>query len=906
MAKDDKTIIVAHTHWDREWYLPFNLFRFRLVAMMDTLLETLETSNEFKFFMLDGQTSILEDYLEIRPSAKERLTTLIVSGRIQIGPYFVQNDPWLQTAEGYVRNLLVGHAISRSFGARPMKIGYIPDQYAHFEQMPQVFRGFEIEAMAFGRGMGNQQEEHGLGFEFEWKAPDGTSVIALHLINGYGQCSGLPENMGAAISMMLFDKSKLNDITKSTMWVLLFSGSDHRLPERVLPAAIRAWNENDEIVEEEGTVQQGTIEEFVANVLAESPMLATYTGELLGARYQLAFQGAYSSCINLKQRSMLAHDLLERYAEPLAIFSRCIAGRDYSGFITIAWKELLKNQAHDSAWTASWNQIMKERDARFDVILQNAEETRNWALLDLAMRVIIDKRHELQVNVMLFNPLEFTRIEPVNVLIPSDFDLDAGFAIIDATGKHLRATAERVPVGNDEVFLVRKFVGSHGPRPRFFYNLLIGPVEMPPLGYTTIAIIPGTGSEETELETTHLQATDTSLENDVVLVNIIENGTLKITDKRNGRVYDGCNAFEDRGDVGDGYEFIPVAGDVTITSMNGVATRNLMICNESLATCKIDVELEIPAAASVDRATRLDEKITIYLTSNVTIYSGNNPRIDVKVEFENNARDHKITARFPTELNATTVQVDSHFGITDRDIDLPDSTGWMTKPVHQAPQHRFVSVTDDAGQAGLLIANKGLPEYEATRRDDGTVDLGLTLLRATCGWLWHINKQSPVKVEFTEAQGKHSCEYCIIPHVGLIFDQAFRAAMAFRYPVHADPVYAHNKFEGHFPNIPKPAPFLLASGSFFELEPAELVLSCVKKAEQSDDVIVRLFNASTERSVQGTLKIGLKVEAVDIVNLEETVIGNVPFNAEGILSSIVLDVPPARIITLKLNLFKTS
>ena len=490
MGKDEKNIIVAHAHWDREWYLPFSLMRFRLVAMMDKLVNVLETDKEFSSFMLDGQTCMLEDYVEIRPAMKERIGALIKAGRIQIGPYYVLNDAWLQTGEGYIRNLLVGHAISREWGVRPMKVGYVPDQYNHFEQMPQVLAGFGVKAMAFGRSMGNQQEEHGLGFEFEWKAPDGSSVLALHLIGGYGMCSGLPDQPELAVDMLVFGRGAIRQIKKATRWSLMFSGDDHRLPEHVLPAAIRAWNGIDEITEDEGTLQLGTMEEFVNHVLGEKPDLPAYTGELRGARYQRAFQGVYSSCMPLKRRNAFAHDVLERYAEPLAAISTSIAGTDYRGFLAVAWRELLKNQAHDSAWAASWNQVMKEMDTRFDVAIQNAEETRNWALLDITSRILVQKVSDSQVEVILFNPLEYARAEPITFVLPANFDLEAGYTLMAASGQAMRSSFEPVPTSNEEIFLVRKFVGSHGSRPKRFYKMHVEAVEVPALGYTTLVVAP--------------------------------------------------------------------------------------------------------------------------------------------------------------------------------------------------------------------------------------------------------------------------------------------------------------------------------------------------------------------------------------------------------------------------------
>jgi alpha-mannosidase len=77
--------VVSHTHWDREWYLTYEQFRFRLVALVDRLLDLLDRDPSYKYFHLDGQTIVLEDYLEIRPEQEPRLRKAIEPGRILIG-----------------------------------------------------------------------------------------------------------------------------------------------------------------------------------------------------------------------------------------------------------------------------------------------------------------------------------------------------------------------------------------------------------------------------------------------------------------------------------------------------------------------------------------------------------------------------------------------------------------------------------------------------------------------------------------------------------------------------------------------------------------------------------------------------------------------------------------------------
>ena len=55
-AAPSRTVIhlVPHTHWDREWYEPFQSFRMRLVELVDELLAQMRDDPQFRF-TLDGQ-----------------------------------------------------------------------------------------------------------------------------------------------------------------------------------------------------------------------------------------------------------------------------------------------------------------------------------------------------------------------------------------------------------------------------------------------------------------------------------------------------------------------------------------------------------------------------------------------------------------------------------------------------------------------------------------------------------------------------------------------------------------------------------------------------------------------------------------------------------------------------------
>ena len=123
----DRAVIhlVPHTHWDREWYEPFQVFRMRLVDLIDQLLERMAADPRLRF-TLDGQTATVDDYLEIRPEAEPLIRQLIAEGRLAIGPWMILLDEFLVSGETIVRNLEMGWARAEALGGS-MRVGYLPD-----------------------------------------------------------------------------------------------------------------------------------------------------------------------------------------------------------------------------------------------------------------------------------------------------------------------------------------------------------------------------------------------------------------------------------------------------------------------------------------------------------------------------------------------------------------------------------------------------------------------------------------------------------------------------------------------------------------------------------------------------------------------------------------------------------
>ncbi len=185
-------IVVSHTHWDRAWYLPYQAFRVRLVRLIDRLLDLLDADPDYASFTLDGQTVLLEDYLEVRPDQADRLRARIADGRLRIGPFYVLPDLFLASMESHVRNLQRGLSDVDAWGVpddQP-RVGYVPDPFGHPAQMPQLLRGFGIDTYVLTRGL-SAQDKADHGNLFTWQAPDGSQVTAFYGRDGYFNAGGL-------------------------------------------------------------------------------------------------------------------------------------------------------------------------------------------------------------------------------------------------------------------------------------------------------------------------------------------------------------------------------------------------------------------------------------------------------------------------------------------------------------------------------------------------------------------------------------------------------------------------------------------------------------------------------------------------------------------------------------------
>ncbi len=363
--------VVPHTHWDREWYQPFQAFRLRLVEVLDDVLDRLEADPSIAHFLLDGQMAAVDDYLALRPENESRLRRLAASGRISVGPWYVLPDEFLVSGETLVRNLQMGMERAAAFGGA-MAVGYLPDMFGHVAQMPQLLRQAGFDHAVVWRGVPTAVNRTA----FWWRAPDGSGVRAEYLPVGYGNGGAVPDDAKALLDRIRAHEAELGALLAPDAPLLWMNGGDH---QRLQPHIGRVVAEADDLTDDHH-LEITSLPKYLAGSSVVG--LPTWTGELRsGARANL-LMGVASNRVDVKQAAAKAERALERLAEPLAaLFS---AAADWpAAALRLAWTEVVRNAAHDSVCACSADDVVAAVLARYAEATHVAEAVTAQALAGL-------------------------------------------------------------------------------------------------------------------------------------------------------------------------------------------------------------------------------------------------------------------------------------------------------------------------------------------------------------------------------------------------------------------------------------------------------------------------------------------------------------------------------------------
>src|SRR5207253_597325 len=368
--------LIPHTHWDREWYLPRAAFQARLVPALDDLLERLQADSAYRSFLLDGQTVLVADYLSARPEREAELKTLVKTGRLQVGPWYVLADELIPSGEALVRNLLLGAADAEHLGGR-LDVLYSPDAFGHPAVSPTLAREFGIRCGVVWRGLGGESgQERDL---YRWRGPDGRDVLVWHLPPaGYEIGAALPAAADrlaaawAAIRPGLVERAAAKHIP-------VFIGADHHAAH---PAVSRLRDLLAEL-EPRSAFRVSRLDEFF-QLVGEGVKPPPLDGELRWSyRYAWTLQGVHATRAPLKRRATAAELCLERLAEPLAALARRAGGRDRRPLLELAWRTLVRCQFHDAIAGCTSDDVARAVAGRLTSVEALAGDVVRGAVLDL-------------------------------------------------------------------------------------------------------------------------------------------------------------------------------------------------------------------------------------------------------------------------------------------------------------------------------------------------------------------------------------------------------------------------------------------------------------------------------------------------------------------------------------------
>ena len=746
--------IVPHTHWDREWYLPFERFRLRLVELLDELLPRLDADPGYAHFMLDGQMAVVDDYGELRPDRVDSIRRLVTAGRLSVGPWYTLPDEFLVSGETLVRNLQLGLARAAHYGGA-MELGYLPDMFGHVAQMPQLLRQFGFEHAIVWRGVPSTIDRTA----FRWWSPDGSMVRAEYLPTGYGNGANCPDDAKALINRIRAWEDEHADLPYGDA-ILWMNGSDHTRPQ---PQLGRLVAEANQIAEGDLALRIGSLLDHLAGTTTEG--LPDHRGELRSGARANVLMGVASNRIDIRLAAARAERTLEQLAEPLcALFLS--AGAWPGAELDRAWRSVIRNAAHDSVCACSADDVCVAVLHRYHEAAQIGD-----GLVERALRAVPSD------GLVVVNPSARRRGGVVAAVVPGD-------AVPEGTQVLERLPAE-APMWEvaaaDAPTIVREVASWHDGgfevhrRDDGGLDVVLRPGPVAPgdtdvlhgatgtvrvLRRRSAAVrvlarvddVPGFGWRQWAPAAAPPVSVDgRCLTNGLVTVTVDpDTGAFGVDG------HDGLGRLVDSGDAGDTYNWCPPLHDTEIDQPETV-TVSVIEGGPVRASLRVDAAYDWPATSSPER--RSGQRRRTMVTTTVTLDAGE-PFGRVAVTFDNQCRDHRVRAWFPLPEPAQASQADTAFGVVTRG--LVAEGGPTERALATYPAGRFVRA------GGLTVAFDRLLEYELVDIRDGAAHaLALTLLRAT-GMLSRGPMQTrplpagpEIELGGAQVQGRHTLRYVV-------------------------------------------------------------------------------------------------------------------------------------------------
>ncbi len=927
-----KVHIVTYTHWDREFRWEFERTRMRLVDCIDHLLEIMEEKPDYRSFLFDGQFTLIEDYLEIRPEKKEQIKKLVKDGRMEIGPWFTLPDCAPIQGESVVRNIQYGVKRCREFG-EPLKCGYNVFSFGQIGQLPQIYADFDIDTIIFYKYMDPSKSKY---HEFIWEAPDGTKAFASRLgrearwnfffaahipivydldawhkdwqytwgdlgkvfhtadADNYGwfydildpETSFHPENLRKGMERAL-------DTVKGTAapdCVLMFEGTDFTEPHPLTPEMIKGLQEE---YKGELEIVHSTLTDYLTELKEELKKvkdLDTVKGPMRDGPVGSIHTDVFSSHPEVMIENSHAENKITRYAEPMSAIAWNFGIAPYPDtYLEKAWKLLFQSHAHDSMHGLGPKTLGEGEMARLSQAKIIAEGLERKGLENITKEINTSKIKDSEYFISVHNPSSFERSEVVEAYVDIPRDVILKYIVIEDCDGNCAEVQEVERTTNTRA-------GIYHPRSRNmpFYctkvHLYFRADNIPPMGFKTFKLkwaekneypYPHEDWDAPRILANNMLSGVNQAENEYLRVKVNPNGTVDVTDKETGKSYKGLNYFMDLGDRGNMWMYDNIPCDKIINSLGAEAETAVTVNGPLAVKFSIDLSMKLPRDYDFAKQVRSDVYKEMPIHVELTLKKGSK-HLEVVTTINNTVKDHYFKVCMPTGLKAERTWAEGSFMVTDFPVKPSVNNEVRGNELARHPAQLWYDLADENN--GFAVLTDATKDYEILEDcDDQTLAMGLvrgTRLRIACDnrlWMEYPGDESSQSLrEFTY-------RYAFMPHTGK-WEEAklYNEALAFNAPMH---VCQFGKQEGIF-DIEK---------SFVSIDGDNLILSSVTRSDD-DKMLIRVYNP-TEKTISGKIKVGFDIKSAKSIRLDGKPIEDLKVAD----NTIFADVKKGKIFTIEIS-----
>ncbi|WP_051786098.1 glycoside hydrolase family 38 N-terminal domain-containing protein [Endozoicomonas numazuensis] len=846
-SKVKKIHTIAHTHWDYEWYFTQNESQIQLDYHMDELLYALD-SNLLQSYLLDGQTSLIEDHLSNCPQNREAIERQVADKRLLIGPWYTQSDLMIVAGESIVKNLQTGYHYAEAMG-HSMDIAYVPDSFGQSQDMPKIFNGFGLTRFVFWRGLSSSKSAYR---EFLWQSEDGSQLTCYNIREGYYPGGALIWGNENDIRATADTNSQASHFDFGVFPV----GGDQRYVDFDFKEKIAKANREVEEYEFVESDYRQVFEDI------DTSKLNTIQGEMLDSENSKIHRSIYSSRYDHKYMNDRVERKLINTLEPLMAMGSALGLEHKRGTVDNIWKGVLKNHAHDSACGCNTDKTNYQILNRFI----NADE-RIDAHIDYLIRKISEATPE-DSTLTLFNTLAYRSDKKITATISTKkpcFD-------ITLNGQSIPFEVEDVrKVYNGSI----KRDESENDPELYYHEIDIAfRHSMKPLSYCNLRVEEGVQ----ELSVTRQELTLAAIEDNDYKLAVI-NGQLNLKEKSTGRLLKNFITLVDQADDGDTYDYSPLAGDEPLV-FDFTGAEFSAEADTLTQTLKIRGCVELPEGIEGQERSETFTKLPYTLQISLE----NKGQVQCRLLVDNTCKDHRLRVRIDTGIASTSSFSDTPFGCIERpvrqtEMDNWQELGWNEEPTGIYPMLNIVNLHDD--QSSVTAFTRGIKEYEITG-DQGQF-IELTAFRSV-GWLGKPGLQRrPGKAsgnEFRYIPAPDSqllqtleCEFAISLDSEFRFAELRRRQQDWTTPVLHYQKQELNRFTG-------PLKYFVSNRMrrdldsqfqlFRKIELSDhLVSSLFKLADDGRSYVLRLLNVSNEQQVKANIEFNTAPKQLTETDLAE-------------------------------------